>query len=98
MNHGFARLGVAELFASQPRDGVRVILECVNLSLEFVGMGLFLLQFILQSQDVRAHPLILLDKRQIVHAHQHEKGHDNQPDGGLGQFAPDAEVDVHVTS
>ena len=98
MDYGFAGFGVAEFFAGQARHGVRIVLERVNLGLEFVGFDLFLLQFVLQPQNVRAHPLVLPDQWQVPHSDEEEEGNNDQRCCRAGQFAPDAEVDVHAAS
>ena len=98
MDHGFAGFGVAEFFAGQAGDGIGIILQGVDLGLEFVGAGLFLLDFVLQPHNVGAHPLVLLNERQVAHANQQQYGNNDQRRGDFGQFAPDAEVYVHPAS
>lgn len=98
MNDGFAGPGVAEFFAGESFNRIGVIPQFINLGLELFGVGLLNLKLGLQPQNVRAHPLVLLQERKIIHANEQGKGDHDQRDRGLGQFAPDTEVYIHKAS
>ena len=97
-NHRFVGSGVAEFFAGQTLEGLGVVAKSVNLRLELLGNSFLFLELGLQLQDVRAHPLILLNGLQITHPNQQQKSRDDENDDNFRQFAPNAEVDVHQTS
>jgi hypothetical protein len=48
--------------------------------------------------NVRTHPLVLLDERQVTHPDEQQNGKHDETDDNFRQFAPDAEVHVHAAS
>jgi hypothetical protein len=53
------------------------------------------LELDIQPQNFPAHPLVLLNQRQIAHSHEQQNGKYDQADDHFRQLAPDAKVHVH---
>ena len=97
-NHGFIRLGIAKGSAHKSFDGLGIISQCSDFSLELAGNLSLLLNFGIQPENLLSHPFVLLDKRQITEAEQNHNRHHDQGDHRLGQPVPDAEVNFHTES
>ena len=73
-NHCFAGFGVAEVFARQACDGVRIAAQGINRIVELPGSVFFLLDERIVSQDLLAPPLVLLNERQVPDRHAKQPG------------------------
>jgi hypothetical protein len=69
-DHRFIRFGVAEFFAGKAFDGFRVVEQRINLCLKLLRFSLFYLDLLLQLENLRAHPGVFLNERQITHPNQ----------------------------
>ena len=94
-NHRFVGSGVTEFFAGQALESFGVVAKGINLCLELFGIVFLLLELGLQPQNVRAHPLVLMNERHVTHPYQQHKSRDNKGNNNFCQLAPNAEVDVH---
>jgi hypothetical protein len=59
------------------------------------GYFLFLPGLRIEFQNVAAHPLVLLNERQIPDGDEQQPGAEQQHDDNFCQFAPNTEVNVH---
>ncbi len=98
MDDGFTGPGVVEFFAGEAFLGIRIVQQGVHQRLQVAGVGLVFLNLILIFHDLAAHPLILVDDRQITHADEKQRGKDDESDDKFRQFAPDAEINIHAAS
>ena len=98
MNDCFVGAGVPELFAGQALHGFGVIAQDVNLVGQIEGDLLLILDFAIHFQDFPAHTLVFLNQRTVTHEDEQQNGNDDQADDQLGQFAPNAEINVHCGS
>ncbi len=98
MHHRFIGLGVAKFFAREAFDGFRIVGQRVNFRLQFPGKLLLFLQLGVEPVQIRAHPLVLVDERQIGHADEYEDREHDEDDDDLRELAPNAEINFHVRS
>ena len=69
-NHGLVRPGQTKLFAGQPLDGLGVGLEGIYLESKSAAGDFLLLDLLVQPDDLLAHHLVLVHKREVRNAHQ----------------------------
>ena len=96
-NHRLARLGISKLFAGEALDGLLIVFEGVDRSLQlpagFFGFG----NLSIQAQNFFAHALVLLDQGKIPNRDPKNAGQDQEEDHEFCELAPDPEIDVHLS-
>src|ERR1035437_4183477 len=95
--------GCFGVFSWLSRSGCRrvslpVVAERVNLGAELLGDFSLLVLLGLQPVNVAAHPLVLVDERQVGHADENQNGNGHEGDDRLRELAPDAEIHFHAKS
>jgi hypothetical protein len=94
-NDRLARLRVTELLPRQPLHSLGIVAQRVNSSAQLAAHVLSLLDLVVLFQDTPAHPLILLDERQIPNANEEDDRNKTKKDYDPVQLVPDAEVNFH---
>ena len=98
MDDGLVGLGVAEFFAHQPFHGLGVVAERLDLRVKLPGNCLLLLDLLVFQQNVRPHPLVFLDQRQVGPHDQQQNRHDHEQDDHLRELAPNTKINLHAPS
>jgi len=87
-----ARFCVAEFFPNEAFDRLRVVLEDVNVGLEFSHFLIFLAQFLIQAPQLLAHMFILFDDREVPAGDTHDTGRRDQEKDHTGQLVPNTRL------
>ena len=94
-NHGFIRAREAELFAREPLDGARVVLDGVDRHPQMPAQLFLLLNFCFQHEQIFAKALILFDEWQIPNENPQQAREEQEKNDHAAELVPNAEVDIH---
>jgi len=98
MDHGFVGSGITQFLAGEPFDGLGVVAQGVEFSLQLLGYLPLLLQFRIQAVNPPPELLVLLNLRLVGHADKNQNRQDHEDDHRLREPAPDAEINFHLAS
>ena len=98
MQHRLVGPGVPQLFPDQAGDRLRIVAQGIDFVAQFPGNLFLLLLLGVQPVNFPAHPLVLLDERQVFLDDQDKNRRRYKDAHRFGKPAPDAKFKIHHAS